>query len=69
MDPHAFQGMPMGGPKKKTDVAIPKLIANDKNNKFFQFINHAYKYCYIVGSFAKKLLWFASCSKHHQRNV
>ena len=36
---------------------------NDKNNRLFQFINATYKYFYIVGSFARKLLWFSSCGK------
>ncbi|CDW88666.1 UNKNOWN [Stylonychia lemnae] len=57
-------GMPgaMGAPKKKAEVVIPKLIANDKNNRIYQIINKGYALFYIVGSFGKKLLWFTSCS-------
>lgn len=64
----AAAGMAMGGPmgappgaKKKKEDQIGKLIQNDKNNKFYQFINASYKLFYIVSVFAKKLLWFGSC--------
>ncbi len=56
-----MQGMGMGGPAKKPEPKIPKLIQNDKNNKLYKFINKGYGLFYIVGSFAKKLLWFVSC--------
>jgi hypothetical protein len=68
MNPAAFGQMGMGGPmgpagakKKKEGPVIPKLIQNDKNSKLYKCINYGYKLVYIVGSFAKKLLWFGSC--------
>lgn len=48
---------------KKAKPAEVKLIANDKGNKLYQFINLGYKMVYIVCNFSKKLLWFGSCSK------
>lgn len=48
--------------KKKEGTQIAKLIQNDKNNRFYQFINKGYAFFFIVGSFGKKLLWFATCS-------